>query len=295
MHAVYELIDPITEAPHYIGYSSNPKRRIYGHLINITGTKEKRIWIAKLKKQGLKPIMRVVKEYASAEELPYAEEYWYSIYIKRGEVLYNDPFYIGEGGKYGRKLSKKSKNNLQQLRISNPTGAVLTKEDVIKIKKLMIAGHTTKDIATMYSVGFATINNIRSEKSWYYIKVDGFDTRPKSKTSKSISDKICIKIKKLMVKGLSNQEIISTLELDINKRTLVKIRNGERSLHILVDGFIPKIKPQHGTKLTNKDVKKIKLLLKENIISGRKIAQMFNVSPGVIYDIKNNITYKHII
>ena len=119
MHIVYCLSDPITEIIYYVGYTSDYERR-YGEHCNVrTGSKEKQIWIARLKKQGLKPIMETIEEYETAEELPEAEEYWYNCFLLMGAKLYNDPDFIGNGSRKGRQVSlKQGKKLVEQTQVS---------------------------------------------------------------------------------------------------------------------------------------------------------------------------------
>ena len=108
-HIIYGLLDPIDNVLHYIGLTSDPKKRLNNHYNGNEGTKEKLIWIRHLKKNGLKPIMEVIEEYETSEELPEAERYWYCFYKFFGAELFNDPYYIGSGSRKGRKTSEETK------------------------------------------------------------------------------------------------------------------------------------------------------------------------------------------
>lgn len=132
-HVIYILIDPITLITHYLGYSSNTSNRLRNHKYNKSGTTAKRVWIARLKKQGLNPIMQIIKEYETAEELPKAEEYWYAFFVSNGAELYNEPGYIGTGS-LGH--SKETRDKISKAQI----GKILSDEHK---KKLSIA-HTGK-------------------------------------------------------------------------------------------------------------------------------------------------------
>ena len=113
-HIIYILTDPITKLIHYIGYTSNEKIRLNSHCRGIDGTKEKRIWIRRLKKQGLKPIMEIIEKYNTAEELPEAETFWYGYFKLVGAELYNDPDFIGEYSRKGRKASEETRQKISK-------------------------------------------------------------------------------------------------------------------------------------------------------------------------------------
>lgn len=121
-HIVYGLFDPITKTLHYIGYTSNQKERYREHCNNKRGIKEKRVWIARLKKDGLKPSMEIIEEYETAAELPDAEEFWHGYFKLIGAELYNDPYHIGSGTAKGKKHTKETLEKMSEVKTgeSNP-------------------------------------------------------------------------------------------------------------------------------------------------------------------------------
>jgi NUMOD3 motif/GIY-YIG catalytic domain len=133
-HIIYGLLDPLTKCLHYIGYSSYLRQRMYKHNVNGYGTKEKRIWIARLKKQGLLPIVEIIKEYDTAAELPDAEDYWYSFFISNGAELYNDPFCIGIRNRTGKIQTEETKNKISQALMGHKTSEE-TKQNISNTKK----------------------------------------------------------------------------------------------------------------------------------------------------------------
>lgn len=84
---IYALIDPSTQQIRYVGKSDDPKDRLRRHLgdgANIHKTR----WIAKLKRQGLIPLLHIL------EEVPYSqwqekERYWIAYYREQGCSLLN--------------------------------------------------------------------------------------------------------------------------------------------------------------------------------------------------------------
>lgn len=72
---VYVLVDPRDGLPHYIGCTTNPKRRLYAHLcapLSTEGNRRRRQWIEELREAGLRPRMLGLGEatgYSAATKL----------------------------------------------------------------------------------------------------------------------------------------------------------------------------------------------------------------------------------
>jgi len=58
---IYELIDPKSNKPRYIGKSNNPQKRLESHLKEKKNT-YKNNWIKKLKKENLIPVLNIIDE-----------------------------------------------------------------------------------------------------------------------------------------------------------------------------------------------------------------------------------------
>lgn len=144
-NVVYGLFDPITKELRYIGYTSNQEKRFIHHCCVLNGTKEKRIWISRLKKQGLKPIMKIIEEYQTAEELPAAEEFWYGYFKLAGAELYNDPYFVGEGSKKGRKQTEETKIKIGKGNKGKLLGKSHTKDHNNKISEASIGKKLTQE------------------------------------------------------------------------------------------------------------------------------------------------------
>lgn len=103
---IYILKCPTTQEVRYVGRSRDPKRRFYGHMREEkTASYYKKNWIKKLDKQGLKPILEIIKE-VPVEESSYWEQYFIDFYKKQGCNLTN----LGDGNrgcKYGNQTSFK--------------------------------------------------------------------------------------------------------------------------------------------------------------------------------------------
>jgi group I intron endonuclease len=181
-HIIYGLLDPITKIIHYVGYSSNKKKRLYDHCYHKNGTKEKRIWISRLKKQGLQPIMEVIQEYLTAEELPEAERFWFEYFKLVGAELYNDPHYVGGGSMKGRTHTEETKLKLRIKRIGKTPmkGRAHTKESKQKIS------HSNKG-RTSPNKGKSPTNEVRLKIS---NSLKGKPSTRNGKTWKMIEGKI---------------------------------------------------------------------------------------------------------
>ena len=113
-HIVYGLIDPISKNLRYIGFTSNPQRRLANHHIpsKLQELNHKNNWIKSLIKNGQQAEMIVIQEYETSTELPDAEIFWYQYFKMQGAELTNDPDFIGGPTLFGKKLSEEHKNKL---------------------------------------------------------------------------------------------------------------------------------------------------------------------------------------
>jgi predicted GIY-YIG superfamily endonuclease len=86
MYFLYNLIDPITNDIKYVGYTKNPKRRIWEHIRDAKkGIKTYKCeWIRSLLDKKNIPIMEIISEYESHneivdEEMKLIQEYWIQV------------------------------------------------------------------------------------------------------------------------------------------------------------------------------------------------------------------------
>ena len=91
--SIYTLDCPVTGHARYVGRTNNPKRRLTDHkgdYFDMEGHKDKRVWIACLREQGLSPRMTIVEksvdppEWAAVRELQ-----WLLHYLQQGALLTN--------------------------------------------------------------------------------------------------------------------------------------------------------------------------------------------------------------
>lgn len=104
---IYVLKCPKTDVVRYVGKANKPKERYSAHMFsgNRTQSSYKRNWIDSLKREGLKPVLEVIKE-VPIKEWKRWEKYYVSYYRDKGCRLTN----ITDGGDglgYGNQTSFK--------------------------------------------------------------------------------------------------------------------------------------------------------------------------------------------
>ena len=86
---IYLLRCPKTNEVKYVGKANDPKSRYYSHMRNgRTEISHKRNWINSLKKEGLFPILDIIKK-VSIENWKYWERYYIAYYKSKGHNLTN--------------------------------------------------------------------------------------------------------------------------------------------------------------------------------------------------------------
>jgi hypothetical protein len=95
---IYVLIDPRTDEIKYVGKKNNPEKRLYSHLCPcmLKADNIKNRWLKKLKKEKLKPIMKVI-DTTDNDHWEEKEKYWIKHYRELGCPLKN----ISDGGLCG--------------------------------------------------------------------------------------------------------------------------------------------------------------------------------------------------
>jgi hypothetical protein len=89
LYFIYELSDPRTAIPSYIGITSNPNIRYIQHLERKTGSKKKCDWIRDLLAEGIQPKMKILETVDSKQEAQDRERHWIQQYLKQGRELTN--------------------------------------------------------------------------------------------------------------------------------------------------------------------------------------------------------------
>jgi len=105
---IYTLSDPRNNQVKYIGYSKNPKERYFNHLCTTKLKTKKNSWIKSLKRKDLNPILDLLDECSSIEEVHDLEVYWISQFKTWGFDLVN-----GTLGGEGREAPVKNETKIK--------------------------------------------------------------------------------------------------------------------------------------------------------------------------------------
>jgi hypothetical protein len=112
---VYGLFDPRTQELRYIGKSINGMRRTRQHTkaadLRRHGRTHKTAWVKSLLKDGLRPVVMLLKQCETAEELYPEEQRVIALFKGRGASLTNHT--DGGPGRWGYKLSDETKAKLR--------------------------------------------------------------------------------------------------------------------------------------------------------------------------------------
>ncbi|MCM3671053.1 GIY-YIG nuclease family protein [Mesobacillus maritimus] len=181
-----------------------------------------------------------------------------------------------------------------------------TDEQIISIKKMIVAGCSYKEIMKKNNVTKNIVNSIKSGESWAHIEVEGFKPQKPGKAkgegvgTAKIRAEDAKKIKELIVKGLKNKEIINSLPyLKLTSANITPIRAGRIWSHIKVEGFVPGTTDNRGSNngvnvLTEADVIEIKKHLKNKTKTKRELSKEFPVSYQTIWKIEKGEAWSHI-
>lgn len=157
---IYTLSDPETKEIRYVGKTNNLKSRYNNHISHNIKTHCCN-WIKSLKKRNLLPIMEVIEK-ANDDNWVEREQFW----ISQFNNLTNQT--IGGEGLCGIKASDETKELMSKNRIGKFTNK-LSEEDVLEIRKLLLEGYSTSNLAKKYNVSKSAIQHIRENKTWKHL------------------------------------------------------------------------------------------------------------------------------
>lgn len=114
-----------------------------------------------------------------------------------------------------------------------------------------------------------------------------------------LNEEIAYQIKKDLAEGKMKQNAIAR-KFGIDHTQVSSIKRGVVWAHVIYDGEInPQIENKgsncHNSKLTEEQVIEIKTLLKEGKVSQAQLAKTYGVSGAVIFNIKNGLSWAHIV
>jgi hypothetical protein len=125
---LYELLDPVSNLPRYVGITNNIRRRYLNHLNSLTTKTKKNWWIKSLLAKNLKPIIRIIAA-SHKDDIGELEIKTIADYRKKYANLTN----LSDGGSTGAaKLAHKKR----QIAI---VGISLTCDKIVKFDSITIA------------------------------------------------------------------------------------------------------------------------------------------------------------
>lgn len=187
---IYELIDPLTNKPRYIGKTSySLYHRLQGHLLD-KGNNHKINWFKSLKKQNLIPKIQLIDE-VEEKDWKFWEIYYISLYKSWGFNLINGSI-GGEGSGRGwhhseeskQKMSKPKHSEESKRRIGNALKnikfskehcqkmsdniLILKEKDIIEIMNLLNEYKLNIiEIAKIFKIDGSVISSIKNNDSTY--------------------------------------------------------------------------------------------------------------------------------
>lgn len=167
--------------------------------------------------------------------------------------------------------------------------AKLTESKVIEIKLLIKEGKMNqKDIAEKFNISNTTVNKISTGEIWKNVGED-----VSHRENRRLTEHDVMEIKFLIKEGkLTLTEIAKRFNAVQASISLIKSGKTWKNVGEDVSNFKT---PKRISKLTEKLVKEIKLLLKENNLTQGKIAEIYNVSKKTINEINTGKKWGHVI
>lgn len=267
---VYRIVN-ITNGKSYVGQSIHPQKRFLEHTRKSSNSNPK--------------ITRAVSKYGKnnfqLEILYYGEDYnaQEKYYIKKFDSI-NNGYNIAEGGEEPPVLKGEKHHNSK-----------LTINEVQKIKELLLEKTPKKKIYKMFPhICECQIDRINCGKGW---KEEGLSyplcnysmDLELSTVELIISD---IKNTKMSLKAIGQK-------YNVAKSTIVAINNGKTNGAKVLENDFPIRKLNNNRSLvTNKEkIKKIQQMLILSDKSNKEIANMYDISVGMIQNIIAGRTYKN--
>lgn len=171
---IYELVDPETNKPRYIGKTNDPIKRFKKHLSdNKFGYwTPKNKWISSLIEKGLKPIINILEETEENNINTLEIEY-----IKKYRELYNDLTNDTDGGDgYDWTGRKHTDDTIERLKLCNPNRKSIFQFDMSNnfIKLYASGREIDKNGFNRRSVVRSCKNEIKQFKGYYFRFSDNF-------------------------------------------------------------------------------------------------------------------------
>lgn len=241
----------------------------------------------------------VIEELEDTESLLAREIYWIDYYGSFGKNGYN--MTTGGEGTFGYKVPQKTIDRIVKSRTENDSWlrgsqigtSKLKEEDVLKIKDLIVEGFLDGDIAEMFDVARITISGIRRGLRWVRL---GEDVSYMETTDTKYTDKFnkedILEIKQMIKEGVSHDIIAE--RFNTTETTVSNIKMSKIYSHIGEDVSMYKSLRPGKAKLTEQDVREIRILLRDTKLLQREIGEIYSVDGRTINSINKNHTWKHV-
>ena len=238
---IYTLEHPITEEIRYVGKTKNPKMRFHNHCNKLHNEKShKRNWINKLKKEGLKPKMKILDEVLESE-WKFWERFWIN-QLKQWNFNLVNHTSGGDGSTLGNETSFK-KGNIA----FNDTNTYIMcenckKEFKINPSRLGKKKFCSKECYSESKKGISFINNgsFKNNHTPWNKGITGYSTSKKGKPlQKEIKEKISNTLK-----GKLSKKKRKVKQLDMNRNlikefssiTEAKLKTGIKGINNVLTG-----------------------------------------------------------
>ncbi|MBA9027593.1 helix-turn-helix domain-containing protein [Peribacillus huizhouensis] len=167
----------------------------------------------------------------------------------------------------------------------------LKDKDATEIKKLLVQGNLTHEqIAKNFNVASSTITNISLGTTWKHIEVAGFNA---GKQDNKLSEESIQIIKELLKEGEMTLQKIAD-QFNVTKQAIHRIKTGKIYSHVKTQYDDEINKTKERAKLTEQDVREVKLLLKQGNMTNAEIGEKYGVHRRTISDIRLGKTWKHV-
>lgn len=164
----------------------------------------------------------------------------------------------------------------------------LTADDIPDIFTALHSGSSVAELANHYSVSTATINLVRSRKTWKHVQVPEHIVQAVTPQRGSLSEADIAPILRRLLNGESASTIAR--DYDVSTATIQAVRERRSWAHVPVPDKLREPMPESASrrKLSEDDVRYIRSRLAQDGVQQREIADELNVSKSTISLIARN-------
>lgn len=242
-------------------------------------------------------------EYCDKDNLLIREQYYIDLYNSSdGYYGYNISPNAGKPSQTEEQKKKIALENSERLKGEKSPSNVYSEREILQlIEDLKVGQYSYVELAQKYNISYDVVASVASHSSWKYLTKDIKFPLPKMDSRKNVilSEQDVKMIIDLMLQGKGNYEICELFH--VAPHTISDIRN-HKTWKTLTDGIIfPRVRRNKGfgnekSKLTEKQVKEIKIRLKSNDYKSlTQLAKEYSVAINTICGIKNKKIYSYVL